>query len=107
MPLSTFFLALFSLLGAAFAVPGAIQVLKLRKKRESKLKMALSSLIGVAVVLTLLELKARGIFVWNELYLMVPLLLFMLIMYSACFLAEDRNHIKIYMALDGVHYVRA
>jgi len=101
------FLALFSLLGVALAIPGAIQVLKLRKKKESKLVTALGSLAGGVGVIALLELKTRGILVWNELYLTVPLLLFMLVTHAACFLAEDKNHLRIYLALDGYHYVRA
>lgn len=101
------FLLLFSLLGIGLAIPGAIQVLKLRKKKESKFLMAVSSIAAGVGVIALLELKTRGIFVWNELYLTVPLLLFMLVTYAACFLAEDKNHMKVYLALDGYHYVRA
>src|SRR6266481_3533293 len=103
--LNPLFLLAFSLLGVGLAIPSAIQVLKLRHKKESKLLTALCSIAALVAVITLLELKKRGIFIWNELYLTVPFLLFLLIAYAACFLSEDKNHMRVYMALDGFHYV--
>lgn len=99
-------LLLFSLAGVALAVPGVLQVIQLRKKVESKiLNIILMLLVGVAII-ALMELKRHGIFVWNELYFTAPVLLFSLVTYSGCFFAEDRNFVRVYLALDGYYYVR-
>jgi|SRR5688572_9729448 hypothetical protein len=100
-------LGLFCFLGALLAIPEAMLVLRLRRKKESKLVTLLSSAIAVIGVITLLELKRREIFIWNELYITVPYIVFALIFYAVCFRTEDKHSVRVYYALDGVHYVRA
>lgn len=55
----------------------------------------------------MLELKRRGIFVWNELYFTVPITLFALLNFAGCYVAENKHFVRVYLALDGFHYVRA
>jgi len=98
---------LFCTLGIVIALPECIRILKVNRKKESKLVTVVVSLLIIAAVITLLELKSRGIFVWNELYLTLPILLFSVLFYCVSFIAEDRNNIRVYMALDGMHYVHA
>ena len=98
---------LFCTLAISIALPESIRILMLRRKKESKLVTAIVSLVVLAAVITLLELKDRGIFVWNELYFTLPMLLFSLLFYFVSFVTEDRHNVRVYMALDGIHYVHA
>lgn len=87
--------------------PEFVRILKVKNKKESKLTTVIMSLIVFSSVITLLGLKDQGIFVWNELYFTIPMTTFSLISYAVAFITEDRNHIKVYLALDGIHYVKA
>ena len=87
--------------------PEFARILKVKNKKESKLTTVIMSLIVLSSVITMLELKDQGIFVWNELYFTIPMTVFSLISYTVAFITEDRNHIKVYLALDGIHYVKA
>lgn len=98
---------MFCIFGSMLAVPEMLQVSKLRCKKDSKLLVLLLGLtVGVGIIV-LLELKRRGIFIWNELYFTAPVVLFSLLTYAGCFVTENRNSVRVYMALDGYHYVRA
>jgi hypothetical protein len=67
----------------------------------------LAGLAGALGTLVLLDLKRRGIFVWNELYLTAPITLFAVFTYAGCYFAENRHFVRIYRASDGFHYVHA
>jgi len=89
------------------SIPEFIRIIKVKNKMESKLFTVLVSL-GVAVaIITLLALNELNIFVWNGLYISVPILLYSFVINTVCFIAEDRHNIHVYMALDGYHFVRA
>ena len=107
VPLNAMTLGLFCIFGALLAVPEALMVLRLRRKKESKLVTFLLSVTAGIGVIVLLELKRRGIFIWNELYFTAPYTMFALIFYASCFRAEDKHFVRVYYALDGIHYVRA
>jgi len=98
---------LFCFLAIVIALPECARILKVNRKRESRLVTVVVSLIVLVAVITLLELKNRGIFIWNELYFTLPMLVFSVLFYSVTFIAEDRNNIRVYMALDGLHYEHA
>lgn len=67
LELNILYLTLFSLLAVWLALPVTLQVLRPRETKESKLGTALVALVAFIATITLLELKTRGIFVWNEL----------------------------------------
>ena len=97
----------FSILTIGACIPECIRILKVKRKKESKFVTTIVSImVGVAVI-TLLELKERGVFIWNELYLTIPLLLFSLLFYIVCFITEDKHDVRVYFALDGIHYAHA
>jgi len=83
-----------------------VQVLRLRKKRRSAAASVFALVVGAAGIVALLELKRRGIFVWNGLYVTVPVLLSSVLVFAACYMAESRHSVRVYLALDGFHYVR-
>jgi len=102
------FICLFiSLLIIGISIPESLRILRVKNKKESKLITAIISLLVLACVIALLELKNRGIFIWNELYFTIPLLLFSSLFYTVSFITEDRHNVRVYMALDGIHYVHA
>jgi hypothetical protein len=107
IPLSLGTLIIFCAFGSVLAVLEVLPVLKLRHKKESKMKTILLSLAGALGIIVLLVLKNKGIFVWHELYLTGTCTLIALIIYVGCFLAEDRYFVRVYLALDGYHYVHA
>lgn len=107
IPLSPSVLIIFCITSIALAVPGVLQVIKLRSNKESKITTFLSSLVGGLGLIVLLELKRRGIFVWNKSYVTVPIILFAFLTYAGCYVAESKHFVRIYFALDGFHYVRA
>ena len=107
VPVDSLLLAVFSFVSVSIAVPGFVQVVRLQRKKESKLATTILSLVSLIAVIGLLEMKERGIFVWNELYLTIPFLVFSLVTFAGCFYAEDRHNVRVYMALDGFRFVRA
>lgn len=106
IPFDSIILVLFCIFGALLAIPEALMILRLRRKKESKLVVILSCILGGIGIFILLELKKRGIFVWNELYFTVPYMVFAFITFSSCFIAESNHSVRIYYALDGLRYVR-
>lgn len=98
---------LFCALATSIAFPECIRILKLTRKKESRLVNVVVSLLALAAIIILLELNDRGIFVWNELYFTLPMALISAQYYLVSFIAEDRNNIRVYIALDGLHYVHA
>jgi NhaP-type Na+/H+ or K+/H+ antiporter len=107
IPLNLGALVIFWIIGAAIAAPETFRVFKLHDKKESKLITLLSGLALGLGVIALLELKRRGIFIWNELYFTVPMTLFSVVTFAGCFLAENKHSVRVYLALDGYHYVHA
>ena len=97
----------FVILIMGVGTPEFIRIIKIKNKKESKLTTVIIALIVVTSVITMLELKSQGVFIWNELYFIIPLTVFSLIAYTVAFISEDRHHIKVYLALDGIHYVKA
>lgn len=100
-------LSILCVIGIALAVPGVLQVIKLRSKKESKIVTLLSSLAAGFGTFVLLDLNRHGTYVWNELYFTAPLALFSLLTYVGCYVAESKHFVRVYIALDGFHYVRA
>ena len=98
---------LFVILIIGIGTPEFIRILKVQNKKESKITTAIIALIVLSSVIAMLELKSQGVFVWNELYFTIPITIFSLISYAVAFITEDRHHIKVYLALDGIHYVKA
>ncbi len=106
IPVDLLLLAVFSFVSVSIAVPGFVQVVRLQRKKESKFVTIIFSLVSLIAVIGLLEMKERGIFVWNELYLTVPFLVFSLVTFAGCFYEEDRHTVRVYRALDGFRFVR-
>jgi len=97
----------FCIFGSLLAVLEVLPIIKLQYKKESKVKTVLLSLAAVLGIIVLLRLNRSGVFVWNELYIQAPMALISLIIYVGCFLAESKHFVKVYLALDGYHYIRA
>jgi len=106
IPLNPAMLAAVSTVAVVLVMSSWVQVLRLRKKRRSAAASVFALVVGAAGVVALLELKRRGIFVWNELYVTVPVLLCSILVFAACYVAESRHSVRVYLALDGFHYVR-
>ena len=93
-----YLLASLCLLVMILLAPELIKIVKNKTKIESKFLTLIYSLSGALVLITLLELKDSGKFIWNEIYFTLPITLISILIYAACFIAEDKYLVRIYMS---------
>jgi len=104
---SAYLLTSLCVLVTLLLIPELIKVINNKTKIESKILTLIYSLSGILVLITLLELNDSGKFIWNEIYFTLPITLVSVLTYTACFIAEDKYLVRIYISLSGYHYVRA
>jgi hypothetical protein len=89
----------------ALVIPSIFEMWRLEEKRENKLKSALLLAGSACASYGLLKLNEMGLFVWNVSYLILPLLLVCALYFVGSLVAERRHARRIYVSLDGFHFV--
>jgi c-di-AMP phosphodiesterase-like protein len=104
-PLHAIYLSFFCFLALVLAVMEGKKIWNLRAKRISRSTSLFIGLTLVGVLIALLALNDSGVFIWNQLYLDIPLTLYFLLRGVIAWITEWRKSVQVYEELEGFTFV--